>query len=165
MSAFDLDQFAPPPIRFRLQGREYQVSGDPDVDIVARMLRIEDALGESPETDEIVALVREGRDLILEMVQEYEPDVAELKLGSRELLIVFSLISHGPSVAAAVAEAISQHGDTADGAGEPVATPQTVPGEREPEESADPLASGSLSSGTFSGSDGEKAGLLATGSA
>jgi hypothetical protein len=40
-SVFDLDQFAPPPTRFKLGGRVYVVDGDPDVDVVARMMRIE----------------------------------------------------------------------------------------------------------------------------
>lgn len=146
--AFDLDRFAPRPTKFTLKGREYRVSGDPDVDVVARMLRVEDAIRQSGDSRETVEAVEEGRDLLLEMVQEQDPDVTELKLGTTQLLVVFALIIHGPSVAAAVLAAIANPSLIGESDDSPVTTPHDGDGEeveRSEDEDADPLALGQRS--------------------
>lgn len=165
MSAFDLDEFAPPPIVFKLGGREYRINGDVDVDVVARMLRIETAISDADGTEETIAAVREGRDLILELVHDADPSVTELKIGTQALLILFTRIVHGSSVAAAVAEAIAPPAAERSGGGAAVATPHEGADAAEPGDAPDPLASARLSSERSSSSDEFDAGLLATGSA
>lgn len=162
--AFDLDQFAPPPVRFKLDGHVYTVSGDVDVDRVARMLRVETAIEEADGIEETVAAVREGRELLLEMIRERDPDVDEISIGSQALLVTFALILHGSSVAAAVAEAISQP-QAGGGDGEPGVATADGPAPDGPQDAdAAPLASETLSSGQSSGSDARESGLLVTGS-
>lgn len=167
-SAFDLDQFAPAPVKFKLLDRttrekvEYAIDGDPDIDLVARMLRIEDQL---EGDDTAVSAALEGRDLILELVKVRRPDVTELKMSPREILSVFYLLIRGEEVAAAVASALSQPAAKPAERGteeeEPVATPEDDPeGEALP-----PLASVKSSSERSSSSDGETAGVLVTGTA
>jgi hypothetical protein len=165
LSAFDLDRFAPPPIVFKLGGRTYRINGDVDVDVVARMLRIETAITDAESTEETIEAVREGRDLIVELCRDSGEDVADFKIGTQALLILFTRIVHGSSVAAAVAEAISPPTQVDPATGEPVATPDDGTGEGEPGDAPAPLASARLSSERSSSSDEFDAGLLATGSA
>jgi hypothetical protein len=165
VSAFDLDKFAPPPIVFKLGGREYRINGDVDVDVVARMLRIETAISDAGGTEETIAAVREGRDLILELVHDADPSVTEMKIGTQALMILFTRIVHGSSVAAAVAEAIAPPAPERSGGGAAVATPHEAADEGESDDAADPLASERLSSERSSSSDEFDAGLLAIGSA
>lgn len=165
MSAFDLDKFAPAPTRFTLRGRDYQVDGDPDVDTVARMLRIEEKIGGSSTPDEMAAALQEGRDVLLELVRERDPEVAELKIGSQQLLVVFSLIVHGPSVADAVAAAIAPPTPAPGEAGKAVATGDAPAREATADADAAPLASEPSSPESSYGSDGETAGALVTGTA
>lgn len=167
-SAFDLDKFAPPPVRFTFRDRatleevEYVVDGDPDIDLVARMLRIEDQL---EEDETAVAAAFEGRDLILELVRVRQPDVDELKMSPREILTVFYLLIRGEGVAAAVATSLSRPGakptDAETEEEEPVATPETG----DDDEGSPPLASVRSSSEQSSSSDDETAGALVTGTA
>lgn len=165
MGAFDLDQFAPPPVSFKLHDRVYTINGDVDVDVVARMLRIETAISEADGTEETVEAVREGRELLLEMIREREPDVAELKIGAQALLVTFALILHGSSVAAAVAEAISQPTRADAATGEPVQTADEGLDEEGRDGEEAPLASDTLSSERSSSSDERESGLLVTGTA
>jgi hypothetical protein len=165
VSAFDLDRFAPPPIVFKLGGRTYRINGDVDVDVVARMLRIETAITDAESTEETIEAVREGRDLIVELCRDSGEDVADFKIGTQALLILFTRIVHGSSVAAAVAEAISPPTQVDPATGEPVATPDDGSSEGGSGDVAAPLASVRLSSGRSSTSDELDAGLLATGSA
>jgi hypothetical protein len=111
-SPFSIDRFAPADATFKLTkhgDHVFTVDGDPDVDVVARMFRIEESLQSSaPEGDTSLGdAAIEGRQLLLELIQEKDPDFAgPLKVGLSELLVIFSLILRGTSVADAVADAI-----------------------------------------------------------
>jgi hypothetical protein len=92
--------------------------------------------------------------------------VTELKIGTQALLILFTRIVHGSSVAAAVAEAISP--PTPERSGDGRACCNTADDGRcegGSDDAAAPLASVRLSSERSSSSDEFDAGLLATGSA
>jgi hypothetical protein len=108
--AFDLNRFAgPEDVAFKLRkhgDHEFVVEADPDVDDVARMLRIENVV-RGREEGEIEAALVEGKQLLLRMIRQRDPDFSELRIGSQELVVVFSLIVHGDTVAAAVLEAIT----------------------------------------------------------
>lgn len=164
MSSFDLDKFAPAPIRFTYRGVPRSVFGDPDTDQVARMLRIETQLEEADGIEETLAVVQEGCDLLNEMVHDFDPGQEPVKLGARALLTVYALILHGSSVAAAVAEAICQPDKAAGDDREAVTTAGDGTDDGERDADAAPLASASLSSEPSSPSAEHTAGLLATGS-
>lgn len=111
MSAFDLRNFAPAPdVTFMLRkhgDHVFAVDADPDVDDIARMLRIENAIrrGEDGEPE---AAMLEGKQMLLQMIQERQPDVTDLRIGGQEIVVIFSLILHGDTVAQAVLDAITQ---------------------------------------------------------
>lgn len=166
MSAFDLDSFAPPPTRFSLGGREYTVTGDPDVDVVARMLRVEEKIGGAGSDAETIAALEEGRDILLQLIHDRDPDVTSLKIGVKQLLVVFSLIVHGETVAAAVQTVLTQpvtvaeHEDGEAGEAQPGQQLDDAAGE-----GGGPLPSERRSSERSSSSDGSPAGALVTGTA
>jgi len=163
--AFDLDVFAPRAISFTLRGKGYAVSGDPDVDVVALMLRIEEQIKDSETVDETVSAVQEGKQLLIEMISEHDPsqDVSAFKVGSQDVLLLFALIMHGSSVAAAVAEAITQAAPGGSEAGDAVTTSDDADGERAREGDEAPLASAELLSARSSTSGESDDGLPATG--
>jgi hypothetical protein len=107
---FDLSKFAPPATtEFKLRnGRVYKVSPDPDVDVVARMLRIEGVM-RGAEEGEMADALAEGKQIVCDLIRDEDPDadLANFKIGPQELLIVMGLMLHGESVAQAVLEAIS----------------------------------------------------------
>jgi hypothetical protein len=109
-SPFDLRRFAPPAVTtFTLtRGGDtvYAVPGDPEVDDVATMLRIENVVRGIEEGDAVEALT-EGKALLLRMVQECQPEVESIKVGPQELIVLFALIVKGPTVAEAVMESIT----------------------------------------------------------
>lgn len=163
--AFDLDVFAPRAISFTREKITYWLSGDPDVDVVAQMLRIEGQVRDSEEVEETVAAVQEGKKLLIQMISRHDPaqDVSGFTVSATDVTLLFALIMHGSSVAAAVAEAITQATPGgADGEGG-VTTPQDADGEREQEGGEAPLASAALSSARSSTSDESGDGLPATG--
>jgi hypothetical protein len=170
-SPFALERFAPSDVTFTLAKHPdvtFKVDGDPDVDTIARMYRIEEALQEGADTEaELAAAALEGRDLILEMVLEKDPGfVGPLRMGLNDVLVVFSLILRGSTVAQAVAEAILAPSVVA--ASEPGATPfeHQAPGDGEGDgEPGGPLASEKRSSERSSSSEPLAAGALATGTA
>jgi hypothetical protein len=105
---FDLSRFAPNPLfEFKLHGRTYSCTSDPDVDQVARMLRIEQTLQDGGE--EMAASMVEGKQLLLDLIRDANPeaDLENFRIGARQLLGIFAAITHGESVAQAVLEAIS----------------------------------------------------------
>lgn len=109
-SPFSLQRFAPEDVTFTLRkhgDHTFRIDSDPDVDVVARMFRIEEQL-QTAESEPLVGeAALEARDLLLELIQEKDPEFAgPLKIGLSEITIVFSLILRGTSVAAAVADAI-----------------------------------------------------------
>lgn len=164
--AFDLDVFAPAPIRFKLRKREYRLGADPDVDVVAKMLRLETAIEEADSADETVTVVQEAKALLVERMLDFDPsqDLTAFKVSGPDVLLLFALIMHGSSVAAAVAEAITQSTPGgSDGEGG-VITPRNDGDEEVREGDEAPLASAALSSERSSISDGSGAGLPATGS-
>jgi hypothetical protein len=109
-SPFDLRRFAPPAeTTFTLRKHGdfvFRVDGDPEVDDVAVMLRIENVVRGIEEGNAAEALT-EGKQLLLRMVRECQPDVEEIKVGPQELIILFALIVKGPTVAEAVMESIT----------------------------------------------------------
>lgn len=173
-SAFDLDVFAPVPVSFTVTENEvkktYQLNGDPDVDVVARMLRIEDAIGESSkqgDVNEIVAHVQEGKQLIVELIlsADASQDVSLLDLNTQGVMTLFALVMHGGSVAAAVAEAISR--PTLEGAegDDPVTTGENGLDADGADADASPLVSARSSSARSSISDESDDGAPVTGTA
>jgi len=166
-SPFDLRRFAPPAettFTLRKHGDHvFAVDGDPEVDDVAVMLRIENVVRGIDEGDPVEALT-EGKALLLRMIQDCQPEVVELKIGPQELVVVFALIVKGPSVAEAVMESI-----TASNAAEAEALERGPDGEvREDDEGEGgapvaPLPSPKRSSGRSSSSGKRAAGLQATG--
>jgi len=169
-SAFDLDQFAPAAVDFTLRKVTYVLDGDPDVDVVARMLRIEDSIREASvgnDTDAIVAAVQEGKKLIVELMlaADVDQDLSGLKLNTQQVMTLFALVLHGGSVAAVVAEAISMPTQEVGEDGEPVITAHSGDDEAGDEPNATPLRSASTSHERSSLSEDTAAGLLATGTA
>lgn len=166
--AFASKSFSPADVRFRLSkhgDHEFVVDGDPTVDQLDDMLRIEGQIrGDAVTEEELAAAAKEGRDLILALIREKQPDVTALRIGLQELTVVFSLIMRGSSVAEAVANAI-------------LAPPAAVPdqdGLKPLEDDAtgdgvvdegdgDPLASKRSSTGRSSSSGEPDAGLRDTG--
>jgi hypothetical protein len=136
------------------------------VDVVAKMLRLETAIGDSDGADETVEHVQEAKKLLIGLLLDHDPaqDVSEFKVTGPDVLLLFALIMHGSSVAAAVAEAITQAAPGAAGAGDAVRTPQDADGERPGESGEAPLASVAPSSARSSSSDEPAAGPRATGS-
>jgi hypothetical protein len=165
VSAFDLDRFAPPDIRFKLDGREYVVDGDPDVDVIAKLLRIEEQIRESSSESEMAAGLQEGRDLVVEMLRQRDANIGEIRIGMSRLLQVFALIVHGPSVAEAVARAVSPSAlGTGDG-DSAVATAQNAHDETVRDGDPGPLGSGTSSPASSSSSADATDGRLVIGTA
>lgn len=110
-SAFDLRNFAPPrDVEFQLRKHPEQifvVDADPDVDLVARMLRLENVIRGREEGDIEDAFV-EGKKILLALIQERQPEITDIKVGGQEVTVLFSLILHGDTVAQAVLEAITE---------------------------------------------------------
>jgi len=167
-SPFDLRRFAPPAETTFTLARSgdhvYAVAGDVELDDVATMLRIENVVRGREDGDPAEALV-EGKALLLRLIKECQPDVDDIRIGAQELIVVFALIVHGPSVAEAVMESITA-ANAADQAdverGDDVDRDDV---ERGVGGDATPLRSEKPSSGPSSSSDEREAGLLATGTA
>jgi hypothetical protein len=108
---FDLSRFAPNPyFHFKLRsGAEYRCFADPDVDQVARMLRIESVLNGSEDGD-VGEHLKEGKEILADLIRQATPDadLAGFRIGSQEIAVVFAALLHGESVATAVLEAISR---------------------------------------------------------
>lgn len=161
-AAFDLDSFAPPPVVFKLRGIDYRLPGDPDVEIVAQMLRIEEKIRDSEAVEDTAAAVREGKELLLKLALDYDvdQDITDLTLGTTQVLTLFSLILHGGSVAAVVARALtapdSDLGEDTDGV--------TTRGDGVGEGDSAPLVSASALSARSSLSDDTGDGHRDTGS-
>lgn len=120
---FDLERFAPNPyFEFRLRNETFRCLADPDVDQVARMLRIEQTI-QTPGSEMADAMV-EGKQLLIELIQDATPDadLSEFKIGGQQLLAIFAGIMYGESVAQAVMEGIAAETPDAapeDGSGAP----------------------------------------------
>lgn len=106
---FDLARFAPNPyFEFIMAGTTtYRVLADPDVDQVARMLRIEQTI-QTPGMEMADAMV-EGKQLLMEMIRDATPDVdlSGFTVGGQQLLAIFAGVMYGESVAQAVLEGIA----------------------------------------------------------
>lgn len=167
MDAFDLDAFAPRKITFKARGIEYCVSGDPDVDVVAQMLRIENTMGAADDVEASVSATQEGKELIVEMILDFDQtqDISKLKVGPQDVALIFALILHGSSVAAAVAQALTNPQAATDDETSAVATADGDLPDAAGDGDAAPLASASSSSGRSSLSAERDAGPPATGSA
>lgn len=169
MGAFDLNRFAPPETAtFRLRnGQSYTVLADPDVGQVARMLRIENVIRGREEGD-IGAALLEGKELVVELIRDVDgdADVSKLAIGIQEMLVVFTLLVHGESVAEAVLEAVSLPEASQPASGDETAfEPEGGGGNEEPGGVVAPLASARPSSSPSSSSESPDAGVLATGTA
>lgn len=164
--AYDLDAFAPRPITFKIRDVEWRIDSDPDVDVVARMLRIENEIQEAEGIDATVASTQEGKQLLLEMIRDFDPGQVTdgLKLGAQDVLLIFALIMHGSSVAEAVARAMSSSSQDGEEADSPVATRQDGGSESGLGGDELPLALGAPSSERSSSSDVPAGGRPATGS-
>jgi len=164
--AYDLDAFAPSPVTFKIRDVEWRVDSDPDVDVVARMLRIENEVQEAEGVDATVAATQEGKRLIQEMVRDFDPaqDTDALKMGAQDVLLVFALIMHGSSVAEAVARAMSSASQDGGEASSPVATRQDGDDGAGLDGDELPLALGAPLSGRSSSSDVPDGGRPDTGS-
>lgn len=107
---FNLSEHAPTDVWFELRGKEYRVTGDPDVEVWKLMLRIDMVLRDESAADEDMALsdaLATGKQLILDLIREHDPDVADIRLGVTEMLAFFSYMTGGPSVAHATAHALT----------------------------------------------------------
>lgn len=112
---YNLDRFMPAPIPFETGGRTYRVSGDPDVEVVALMMRLERQIrgldenvdDEDQVGDEIAEAIVEARDLLITLAQEYDPEIKTMRIGVGGILTVFALITGGNTVADAVADALT----------------------------------------------------------
>lgn len=166
--AFDLARFAPPTgltVSLR-NGRRYRFPGDPDVDDVAVMLRLETAIQDKSGAD-LAEVLLEGKETLKRLIlaADASQDVSDLKIGPEEMLVVFALLVHGSTVAEAVGIAITAHNT---GQGEDVDETAEEREERlaaaAEDGDADPLSqSPSSSSGPSSGSDVAASSLRATG--
>jgi hypothetical protein len=167
-SPFDLRRFAPPDettFTLRKHGDEvFAVDGDPDVDDVAQMLRIENVVRGIDEGDSAAALA-EGKALLLRLVRDCRPDVTEMRIGPQELIVIFSLIVKGPSVAEAVMEAITASNLEAAAARTPDGELLDDGAGGDGDAGGAPLPSVKRSSGRSLSSDEQEAGLQAIGTA
>lgn len=162
--AFDLSRFSPPTgvtVAFR-NGGSYRFPGDPDVDDVAVMLRLEGDINDKAGPGLADAL-QEGKETLRRLILSADPsqDVSGLKVGPEEMLVVFALLVHGSTVAEAVGAAITAHNLEGGESHEP--------GDADDERAAEVGAEGPLSrsesssSERSSGSDADEASLQATG--
>lgn len=168
--AFDLGRFAPPTgvtVAMRNE-KTYRFPGDPDVDDVAVMLRLETQIRDAEGADLADVLI-EGKETLKRLILSIDPeqDVDALKVGPEEMLVLFALLVHGSSVAEAVGIAITAH-NTASGESLENETEEEreerLARVAEVDDEDDPLSpSGSSSSEQSSGSDAEEASLPATG--
>lgn len=173
-SPFDLRRFAPPAettFTLRKHGDHvFAVDGDPEVDDVAVMLRIENVVRGIEEGDPVEALT-EGKALLLRMIQDCQPETVELKVGPQELVVLFALIVKGPTVAEAVMKSITASNAAEEEAlehGDDERAPQEDDDESEGGAPVAPLASRKRSSKRSSSSAGPSSsaatdGLPATG--
>lgn len=166
-SAFDLDQFAPAPVNISVRGVPFRLNGDPDVDVVARMLRIEDGIRDAEGVEATVKAVQEAKLLLIELIHDIDDtqDVSALKLNTQDVMTLFALVLHGSSVAAVVAEAIAQPSQAVGEDGDAVATPGSGPDETGADADAAPLVSASTSPEPSSLSEETDASLSVTGTA
>ena len=120
--ALDLRQFAPPAgVTVTLaSGQSYTFPGDPDTDDVARMLRLEEAMSDTDGL-ELAENIEEAKGIISRMALQADPsqDVAAMKVGSSELVILFALLLHGATVADAVGRALVASETTGEPGGDP----------------------------------------------
>lgn len=169
--AFDLKRFAPPTgvtVEFR-DGQTFRFPGDPDVDDVAIMLRLEQEIqGESG--DDLAATLTEGKATLKRLILEADPsqDPSRLKVGPEEMLVVVALLVHGATVAEAVGIAITAYNEKAGESQDPPPENETDDERdqrlaREAEDRGPLSRSESGSSERSSGSDAEETSLLATG--
>jgi hypothetical protein len=115
------------PIRFELRGKLWSISADPDVEVVATMLRLEreltnvDADGAGDVAGmELADAVVEAKDLVLDLIDDWPNQDQPLERGQfrisvTELLSLFGLMTGSPSVADAVAQGITSAMSTARG--------------------------------------------------
>lgn len=151
-------------IAFTLRDQEWRISSDPDVEVVATMLRLEREIRALDDADTATSIV-DAKELILDLLedlpQKQPVDRAHFRIGVGEILTLFALISGGESVADMVAEGITAGMSTAREAGE--FSEEELAAAAAGDEDAAPLASRSHSSGRSSGSGESTSGRLAGG--
>lgn len=113
---FDMRRFAPPTgvtVAFR-NGTSFRLPGDPDVDDVAIMLRLETEINEKNGV-ELGSVLTEGKETLKRLILTADPeqDVSKLRVGPEEMLVIFALLVHGSTVAEAVGVAITAHNTAA----------------------------------------------------
>lgn len=166
--SFDLTRFAPPTgvtITLRSQQR-LRFPGDPDVDDVAVMLRLEEQINDAAGVA-LADRLTEAKETLKRLALAADPkqDVDELKVGTEEILVIFALLVHGSTVAEAVGAAITaaneSMGETREGESPEGRTAREAAEVGDPD---GPLSrSESSSSERSSGSAAEEGSLRATG--
>lgn len=151
---FNLDTFAPAKTRFTVKGIDYVVDGDPDVDVVARMLSIEERVRATSRRAELVPILQEARDLVLEMVKREDPAVVELPIGSQEIMLLLARIMHGEDVANTVANALLRPG-ALDEQADDTRTPEEIAAALEVDGEDGPLSLSASSSSRQSSTSGD----------
>lgn len=97
---YDLDAIAlASTINFQLGGLPWKIKADPDVEVVATMLRIRDALRGDEDGREFVAALTEGRDLLIDLLedvaQEQPVDRDNFRIGATQLLAIYTRMIGG----------------------------------------------------------------------
>jgi hypothetical protein len=178
---YNLSEYAPADVIFTLRGKDFRVTGDPDVEVWKLMLRIDEVLRGTPDEDEEMGLseaLEIGKRLMVDLIREYAPDFdlirpgdpdfdeehpeAEqrrpFRIGVNELLGFFTYMTGGPTVADATARAITGNVDALHSGDLP-----DEDGEGEAGEPQAPLASAKPSSARSRSSRAKTAGKPAGG--
>jgi hypothetical protein len=120
---YSLDKISAPALAFTLRGLTWRISADPDVEVVAQMLRLEQIIRPTHQPRDLTpedirridletqtAMV-EAKELILDLIEEMpqaqELDRSHFRIGVIDVCTLFALITKGETVADAVAEAIT----------------------------------------------------------
>lgn len=125
--AYDLRRFKPPPIRFVLDdpdrpdnpdGREYAITGDPDIDLMAEILHLDnllrgqtqdlDDLSDEDENREIATAIVRAKEIVLGLIQQQDPTVTSIRIGVGQILSLFALLHGGETAAEGLARTLTE---------------------------------------------------------
>lgn len=103
---YDADRYTTSTLTIKLGGREYTLSGDPDCDLIAAILRADEAMREARGLDAATA-VTDAKALFVELLREENEDVPDkIKIGVGRVTEIFMWLIGG-DVQQEVGDAIS----------------------------------------------------------
>ncbi len=122
---FNADRFTALKAKLEIGGQVYDLPLDPDVDMVAAILRAETAINEQKDENFVAAII-EGKKLLMQLLEEAGNEVPErIPVGVAQILSIFRFITGGRSAGDAILELIQAPAD-------PDAKPDEEPAEPVP---------------------------------